>query len=423
MTPNDRAKAAAEQIARNTDAASEAMNGPRFLFQEYIDEVAAIITGVIADSEAALAQAVRERDLTLAEGERLREEGHRNYARWESALASKESAIDSLTAERDSLTRQLAEAKEVAKVQESRITIILEQSEALRSRILASEQERNIAAGIPPEGALTPTSFLIQQLAEAKAENERLADQRDKLLKSGTLTLRTESQQIDDISAQLATATDALTGMRSVLQFELSQNEKHGQKTTQFELEMFCVQQADRLRKALSAPASQDGETKAANKPICGSCGEYVQDCTCVNAELRKMQARIAEVEESRRILVENRDKAIIALTTQHDAALARIAELEGELTTANHYLAQKECIACGGLVDGREMARVKELEEDGKLLDELECIGRKNSETDRDHDWYVRFSKYHTDLRSAIRSSRPPAIRTAMIHQKGVDQ
>lgn len=46
MNPNTNPTAmrAAEEIAKATEAASRAMNGPRFMFQEYIDEIATIIS-------------------------------------------------------------------------------------------------------------------------------------------------------------------------------------------------------------------------------------------------------------------------------------------------------------------------------------------------------------------------------------------
>lgn len=63
-TPNETisesARQAAERIAVNTDAASAVMKGPRFLFNEYIEEQAGVIQRAITAATAAQAQRIAE---------------------------------------------------------------------------------------------------------------------------------------------------------------------------------------------------------------------------------------------------------------------------------------------------------------------------------------------------------------------------
>lgn len=183
--------------------------------------------------------------------------------------------------------------------------------------------------------------------------------------------------EIEKLKSQLATATDTQAGMRSVivtcgntigfLSLTIANQVRRDNPAARLEANQSACKAIDAISAALSAPASQDGETKAltperamqviTNITSATDEVEFERDKAIVAfqrvaRERDEAHARIAEMErdaanlkhekadlegalsianEQINILQSEKSDAIHHLTAQHDAALARIIELEKE--------------------------------------------------------------------------------------------
>lgn len=174
--------------------------------------------------------------------------------------------------------------------------------------------------------------------------------------------------EIENLKSRLATAEDALAGMRSVivtcgntigfLSLTIANQVRRDNPAARAEANQSACKAIDAISTALSTPASQDGETKGGRKHLVMTAGYWFEGSRKSQREgksgeavmcmenaynhvenaLYAANAHIAEVERENRNLNETvarltseLGKAESQATAQHDAALARVKELEDD--------------------------------------------------------------------------------------------